>query len=169
MRLALVIADANKKNAVIGAHLLRSALSTKDAQTHDVLSGVEVFVASKPILPVRARHVAAAGWVSARKFKPIESIVPVVIDAWGWGQVVVPKKCESPIPPLCLPCAVSQMSRMSRSTGSVTEIIELLRQAAEICQRECADSEDQGAKRVCHDAIQVADVCTQFVLQISSK
>ncbi|MEY4796264.1 MAG: hypothetical protein RLZZ105_690, partial [Actinomycetota bacterium] len=30
MQLALVIADANKKNAVIGAHLLRSALSTKD-------------------------------------------------------------------------------------------------------------------------------------------
>ena len=168
MRLALVIADANKKNAVIGAHLLRSALSTKDAQTHDVLSGVEVFVASKPMLPVRAPDVAAAGWITAKKFKPIESIVPVVIDAWGWGQVVVPKKCESPIPPLCLPCAVSKMSRMHRTTGSVAEIIEFLRQAAEICQRECADSEDHGVKRVCHDAIQVADVCAQFVLQINS-
>ena len=168
MRLALVIADANKKNAVIGAHLLRSALSTKDAQTHDVLSGVEVFVASKPMLPVRAPDIAAAGWITAQKFKPIESIVPVVIDAWGWGQVVVPKKCESPIPPLCLPCAVSQMSKMHRSTGSVAETIELLRQAAEICQRECADSEDHGVKRVCHDAIQVADVCAQFVLQINS-
>ena len=168
MRLALVIADANKKNAVVGAHLLRSALSTKDAQTHDVLSGVEVFVASKPMLPVRAPDIAAAGWITAKKFKPIESIVPVVIDAWGWGQVVVPKKCESPIPPLCLPCAVSQMSRMSRSTGSVAEIIELFRQAAEICQRECADSEDHGVKRVCRDAIQVADVCAQFVLQINS-
>lgn len=168
MRLALVIADANKKNAVIGAHLLRSALSTKDAQTHDVLSGVEVFVASKPMLPVRAPDIAAAGWITAKKFKPIESIVPVVIDAWGWGQVVLPKKCESPIPPLCLPCAVLQMSRMIRSTGSVAEIIELLRQAAEICQRECADSEDQGVKRVCRDAIQVADVCAQFVLQINS-
>ena len=168
MRLALVIADANKKNAVIGAHLLRSALSTKDAQTHDVLSGVEVFVASKPMLPVRAPDIAAAGWITAKKFKPIESIVPVVIDAWGWGQVVVPKKCESPIPPLCLPCAVSKMSRMHRTTGSVAEIIELLRQAAEICQRECADSEDHGVKRVCRDAIQVADVCAQFVLQINS-
>ena len=168
MRLALVIADANKKNAVIGAHLLRSALSTKDAQTHDVLSGVEVFVASKPMLPVRAPDISAAGWITAKKFKPIESIVPVVIDAWGWGQVVLPKKCESPIPPLCLPCAVSQMSRMIRSTGSVAEIIKLLRQAAEICQRECADSEDQGVKRVCRDAIQVADVCAQFVLQINS-
>ena len=168
MRLALVIADANKKNAVIGAHLLRSALSTKDAQTHDVLSGVEVFVASKPMLPVRAPDIAAAGWITAKKFKPFESIMPVVIDAWGWGQVVVPKKCESPIPPLCLPCAVSQMSGMSRSTGSVAEIIELLRQAAEICQRECADSEDHGVKRVCRDAIQVADVCAQFVLQINS-
>lgn len=168
MRLALVIADANKKNAVIGAHLLRSALSTKDAQTHDVLSGVEVFVASKPMLPVRAPDIAAAGWITAKKFKPIKSIVPVVIDAWGWGQVVVPKKCESPIPPLCLPCAVSQMSRMHRSTGSVAEIIELFRQAAEVCQRECADSEDQGVKRVCRDAIQVADVCAQFVLQINS-
>ena len=168
MRLALVIADANKKNSVIGAHLLRSALSTKDAQAHDVLSGVEVFVASKPMLPVRAPDIAAAGWITAKKFKPIKSIVPVVIDAWGWGQVVVPKKCESPIPPLCLPCAVSQMSRMSRSTGSVAEIIELLRQAAEICQRECADSEDHGVKRVCRDAIQVADVCAQFVLQINS-
>ncbi len=168
MRLALVIADANKKNAVMGAHLLRSALSTKDAQTHDVLSGVEVFVASKPMLPVRAPDVAAAGWITAKKFKPIESIVPVVIDAWGWGQVVVPKKCESPIPPLCLPCAVSKMSRMHRTTGSVAEIIEFLRQAAEICQRECADSEDHGVKRVCYDAIQVADVCAQFVLQINS-
>ena len=168
MRLALVIADANKKNAVIGAHLLRSALSTKDAQTHDVLSGVEVFVASKPMLPVRAPDVAAAGWITAKKFKPLESIVPVVIDAWGWGQVVVPKKCESPIPPMCLPCAVSQMSKMHRTTCSVAEIIELLRQAAEMCQRECADSEDHGVKRVCHDAIQVADVCAQFVLQINS-
>ena len=168
MRLALVIADANKKNAVIGAHLLRSALSTKDAQTHDVLSGVEVFVASKPMLPVRAPDIAAAGWITAKKFKPIESIVPVVIDAWGWGQVVVPKKCESPIPSLCLPCAVSQMSRMHRITGSVAEIIELLRRAAEICQRECADSNDHDVKRVCRDAIQVADVCAQFVLQINS-
>ena len=57
---------------------------------------------------------------------------------------------------------------MHRSTGSVAEIIELLRQAAEICQRECADSEDHGVKRVCRDAIQVADVCAQFVLQINS-
>lgn len=61
MRLALVIADANKKNAVVGAHLLRSALSTKDAQTHDVLSAVAVFVANKPILPVRAPDIAATG------------------------------------------------------------------------------------------------------------
>lgn len=168
MNLALVIADANKTNAVTGAFLLETALGTPVAKNHPVLSSIRVFVTRKSIVPIRNSVVSATGWIRVKKFRPNDSLVPIFIDAWGWGKVAVPNNCESPIPMLCFPCAVTQMAQADSTEDTLEKVLEALHEAAELCQRECADSDDLEVKRVCHDAVEVADMCTRFVLHFAT-
>jgi len=163
MGIVLVVCDSHRRKAAIASHLLDAAVSTHLSQSHPILAELKVTVSQKNIIPIVDKSVSKNGRLHSPKYKPTELDIPIVIDAWGTGEFILPPKVESPFGVSCLPCIVAMCDTYLSPINSIVDFENFFGQAVQKCNSDCGASDELESKVTCSDNLEMADICTKFI------
>lgn len=163
MGIVLVVCDSHRRKAAIASHLLDAAVSTHLSHSHPVLAELKVAVSQKNIIPIVDKSVSKNGRLYSPKYKPTELDIPIVIDAWGTGEITVPPKVDSPFGISCLPCIVAICDAYLSPMNSIADFENFFGQAVQKCNSDCSGSDELESKVTCSDNLEMADICTKFI------
>lgn len=163
MGIVLVVCDSHRRKAAIASHLLDAAVSTHLSQSHPILAELKVAVSQKNIIPIVDKSVSKNGRLHSPKYKPKESDVPIVIDAWGSGEIIVPPNVDSPFGVSCLPCIVAMCGTYLSPMNSIADFENFFGQSVLKCNSDCSGSDELESRVTCRDNLEMADICTKFI------